>query len=675
MPKNIPTKKFIIIFIAISFLGVLVLTSGNFKNFHWKTIFSFIKPVFGQSSYAGINIDPANPGCSSNPEYIRQLGAGWVRFVYRPGLNYDDFINRMSSSGIKILLILNAETLAPSGGVDDAFISRFADAAGEIAGRFGDKVSAYEIWNEPDIYAGTSIHMDADIYAKLLKSSYSAIKANSNSQVLIGGLAKANENLTQGLAYLDEVVSNAGNSFDAIGVHPYNPDPATVTTIVDGYRFPKRINSRFQNHGKPVWVTEFGYGWSASDQTKANYLSSVCANLKQKVANAIWYSWSDAMGPGYGLLDTSCAPKQTYYAFQQSCVGINPSPPDTPIPPGGEIPPITPDIPGQPGQPGQPGGIDIEGGLTCGKEIPSGETMDKSAELLIALVEGIFKINERATEQIKETEQMLELAEKCTQASCDPVCELIIEQQGCSRPTGCTLGYTCTDQGYDHSGQQILDNHWSQQDCQNLPSNLTVNPNSSYAIFQWGKDDGTTAGWCNIENPCTGGSSTIQRCEAKSCAIPAGGTGCPISEIENKFSEVDEAYNLVKEVKDEIVGLVDGKKESLCDKINEDIRTGSEKLLCIGCPIFKNPLCPKISKKEVIERKLSKTREEFDKCYIPPSDWEDVTAGRKAGKLLQSCEVVEGENLPRQTKTIKEIGGEKFPVCTSLHNWFCCTGK
>ena len=318
-------KKIVFCFVVIIFLGTLIFIfkdskNSQEKNSYWQKKFSLVDSVSAESSYAGINIDLANLGCRPSAQDIKNLGAGWIRFVYKQGVTYDAYIDSFYNNGVRILLILNPETISLSTGVvDDNYINNFAARAAEIAGRFGGKIAAYEIWNEQDLHAATSVYIEPTTYAKLLKKSYSSIKAvNPSATVIIGGLGLASQNLTQGLNYLDTVVASAGGSYDAVGVHPYNPTVSVVVNMVNGYR----------NHsgGKPVWVTEFGYGWEASDQTKANYLTGVCNDLKGKVSNVMWYSWTDAMGPGYGLVDTGCNQKQTYFAFQRYCGSVSSTP-------------------------------------------------------------------------------------------------------------------------------------------------------------------------------------------------------------------------------------------------------------------------------------------------------------------------------------------------------------
>lgn len=232
-------------------------------------------------------------------------------------------------------------------------------------------------------------------------------------------------------------------------------------------------------------------------------------------------------------------------------------------------------------------------GLLCGKEIPNGEAMEKTGELLIALMEELSTIDGKAYEQIRQTEEMIESVRECDVKVCEPRCEKVEK-----------------------------------------------------------------ATWLGVHD--------YYYCKAHPCS----GQICPQEEIDAKFEEINQTYKLLEESKDKIIELIDGETESLCVKINEDIRTWTEEGQCTSQSAFP----PEITKKEVIERKLNKAREEFDKCYIPAADWIKVAKGEIAAKVLLNCETVQRQGLSHETKTTEEIGGKKVPICTSLHNWFCCTG-
>ncbi len=262
---------------------------------------------------AGINIDPLNPAGQPTASQLTAAGVKWVRFVQKSdSFNYRALLESYSKAGIKTVLVLNQETLWPSSGngnFNDSYIQSFAAKARALAQKYGSLVSTYEIWNEPDVSSRASIFVPAERYKILFKQTYGAIKsANPSSQVIIGGLVSGNTD------YLDALKEPGGTLLaDGVGIHPYSTDPATITSTLE----------RYQSHtsGKPLWLTEFGWETGEnSGQTQANFLgavySAIYTNSKlATIPTIMWYSWSDGMGSGFGLLSKSGVAKPALTAY------------------------------------------------------------------------------------------------------------------------------------------------------------------------------------------------------------------------------------------------------------------------------------------------------------------------------------------------------------------------
>jgi hypothetical protein len=167
--------------------------------------------------------------------FIQQAGAGWVRINFRLGKCfadwtspatvcpdadaptalgiYDDVVDKARAANLQVLGLLsnesmrgdqsewlanNAEQLGGDG--DNAYIRHFArDVAGVLARHFADRVTTWEIWNEPNawtqatapgVFSGGSFMYPSN-FAWLLKRSYAAIKTEqptTSSTVISGGL-------------------------------------------------------------------------------------------------------------------------------------------------------------------------------------------------------------------------------------------------------------------------------------------------------------------------------------------------------------------------------------------------------------------------------------------------------------------------------------------------------
>ena len=167
--------------------------------------------------------------------FIQQAGAGWVRINFRLGQCfadwtspsdvcpeadaqtalgiYDDVVTKAHASNLQVLGLLSNESMhgdqsewlagnteRQGGNGDNAYVRRFArDVAGVLAKHFANRVTAWEVWNEPNawtenpspgVFTGGSFMYPSN-FAWLLKRSYAAIKAEqptSSSTVVSGGL-------------------------------------------------------------------------------------------------------------------------------------------------------------------------------------------------------------------------------------------------------------------------------------------------------------------------------------------------------------------------------------------------------------------------------------------------------------------------------------------------------
>ena len=291
---------------------------------------------------------------------VKSLGAKWMRLTmawhdietakgsYKNLAHYDDAFTRAQASGAKIVVTVytapewasgtNERESPPLNPADYADFVRFA------ATRWGAKVDAWEVWNEPNLKYFWSTGPDAAAYARLLKAAYPAIKgADPSALVLFGGTAY-NDYFFLTKAYQE--IPNLGDYFDVMATHPY-PRPANrapekvwyegdgsgrvATKSFAGYREVRRV---MQGRGddKPIWFTEFGWattsisGWGVSEAQQAEYLTHAyqCVEQDPYVQVAIWYiyrnhAWAndaDNWGDQLGLMRTDFSPKPAYNAFK-----------------------------------------------------------------------------------------------------------------------------------------------------------------------------------------------------------------------------------------------------------------------------------------------------------------------------------------------------------------------
>jgi hypothetical protein len=224
-------------------------------------------------------------------ERLAAADVHWVRLgihAMPQGVNladYDRMIDTLCAQGIRVLGLLNQETLVRQDfdTTDEATVAgydgEFASLAGFLAGYFAGRISDWEVWNEPNLAEGA--YLSPARYAHLLHQTSASIKTGSPAaQVLFGGLASAwhdsHDYLRAVYHELDTTLDGA-RPFDALAIHPYprkgeGPNPAVYmfadrklgyATILD------KFLETMAEHGdsqKPIWVTEIG--WNSARQSR-----------------------------------------------------------------------------------------------------------------------------------------------------------------------------------------------------------------------------------------------------------------------------------------------------------------------------------------------------------------------------------------------------------------------
>ncbi len=105
----------------------------------------------------------------------------------------------------------------------------YADALAFLVGRYGDRVAAWEIWNEPNLTFYFKADNPPQAYTDIVRAAYPAAKAaNPSTTVVVGSLAEAPAAFTEKL--LDYGI---GGYFDAFSLHPYSGDASPLSPQSD----------------------------------------------------------------------------------------------------------------------------------------------------------------------------------------------------------------------------------------------------------------------------------------------------------------------------------------------------------------------------------------------------------------------------------------------------------
>jgi polysaccharide biosynthesis protein PslG len=212
-----------------------------------------------------------NAAAKTNAKWLRVL-IDWHIVEPMPGaFNWgyvDHWINGARQRGLNVLgLIAYTPDWARAPGsyfsappVDP---STYAAFAAKVAQRYSDRVSNWELWNEPNLplFFGFTDNRP-ETYTELLKAAYPAIKAvQPNSNVIASGLSPAYESDAPPVFVTAMYAAGAKGFFDAMAMHPYVFPGGLAQDSQNGWSDVERVHQIMVDNGdgaKKIWMTELG---------------------------------------------------------------------------------------------------------------------------------------------------------------------------------------------------------------------------------------------------------------------------------------------------------------------------------------------------------------------------------------------------------------------------------
>jgi hypothetical protein len=193
-----------------------------------------------------------------------------------------------------------------------------------LATRYGSKLAAIEVWNEPDqanedYFAGPN---KAQRYAAMLRAAYPAIKhADPALPVLGGSLVGSNGAFLKAL-----YAAGIKGYYDGLSVHFYN-------LVLGSLRYLHEV--QLANHDtKPLWLNEFG--WSScwprqriqqeqgcvTKQVQATNLANVFRSLARTpwIAAEMVYELQGSRSEDFGVLSETGARKPSFGALRNAFI-------------------------------------------------------------------------------------------------------------------------------------------------------------------------------------------------------------------------------------------------------------------------------------------------------------------------------------------------------------------
>ncbi len=334
------------------------------------TVGARLAKVFTRSA-AKIGLDANAPiaegvgsiaGQVNDPGIIAGSGVGWVRlnFIIAPWDDphdqkrpigrswretYQSIIDGFAGQGLKIYGLISDQAMkekpggrlrgAPAGDLTgDSWIQRYAQTFVTIARMFGDKVSVFESFNEPDDWKqneqpgwtnSTPNWIHPGWFATMLQAVHQAVRSDpglSHIRIVSGPLQGLDVNNNAGAEYLNRTYAEGklrygwGNPgvpfpFDGVGYHLYIAEgergnvSQALRAKYDSYM--KRLREVIQAAEgglKPIFISEIGWADPGGlEHLQQEAMQSACEAILSdpSVALGIWFCTQDFPGKPYGL--------------------------------------------------------------------------------------------------------------------------------------------------------------------------------------------------------------------------------------------------------------------------------------------------------------------------------------------------------------------------------------
>jgi hypothetical protein len=287
------------------------------------------------SSFYGIQVSPRDP--AANVSYLATLGfgavkmqVGWKTVEPQPGqyqwAGLDAYVNGYTAPGTHLLLsVLRTPDWARPADADltydgpPADPQTYANFVGQLATRYCGKVTAVEVWNEPNLYyEWNGSAPDPAAYVQLLTPAYHAIKAACPSITVVSG-APTPTGASLPIAIDDftylEGMYQAGlkDVSDAIGAHPSGFNVAPDVRWQDACDYITEQNSVFRG---PCDTPH--HSWSFRSTLEGYHDIMVRYEDADKTIWATEMGWASGQNPpvGYGYAQDNTLQEQADYEVQ-----------------------------------------------------------------------------------------------------------------------------------------------------------------------------------------------------------------------------------------------------------------------------------------------------------------------------------------------------------------------
>jgi hypothetical protein len=332
---------------------------------------------------------------------VARIGLRWADLETSPGSwDYslsDRVIHRLAEGGIRALPVLQTPPAFASSaplGVDDpgmyppASNGQFAEFAVRMLKRYGRDgefwhehaqlpylpVTAWQVWNEPNISPWWPSGPNAAEYVGLLRATSVALRAaDPNAEIVAAGIPESTLGIPQQRFLRDMYEAGAKGAFDTLAVHGY---ASSVDGLMGQLRETRQLMSDYKDSA-PIWLTEFGWAtggavsaFTTSDAGQAERIDQAIRTLAAQretlgVRGFMVFTWQDLKGYGSrwsnfcGLVRADGSWKPAVLSFAHAVRAIREAAGEVLAPQVELAPPdpVVPDEPAAPNAPSEPASV------------------------------------------------------------------------------------------------------------------------------------------------------------------------------------------------------------------------------------------------------------------------------------------------------------------------------
>jgi hypothetical protein len=293
---------------------------------------------------------------------MKRGGAGTLRMVFDGGVqafpeptrwtSYDTVMTAAARERIEVLPVLigipggRPRLNHPRTRTERTLWARFVTGVAERYGRGGTfwelhpelppmPITAYQVWNEPNLPAYWRPADDAAGYLRLVRLTRARLRAvDPQALIVLGGLPDSRLG-TRLLDYVRAIYTQPGarTLFDVVALNPYAPD---ARGVLDKLNQVRAYMDRRGDRRTPLWVTEIGWAtggprspFRTSRRGQALRISRtfralIAARGRLRLGRVVVFGLQDRpytaferpwWGPRVGLFDLAGRPKPAWRTF------------------------------------------------------------------------------------------------------------------------------------------------------------------------------------------------------------------------------------------------------------------------------------------------------------------------------------------------------------------------